>query len=104
MLRAGCLPLEVEKGRHHKPLPIPINERVCKMCNLGVVEDEKHFLLTCSLYADLRDCLYKHFESLEDSFINLNDNDKFVSIMNTGDVITLCLIFKMFTRRLLFLI
>ena len=40
-LRAGCLPSEVEAGRWNK---VPRDNRLCKLCNSGEVEDEMHFL------------------------------------------------------------
>ena len=40
-LRSGILPLQVEVGRWQG---IPIEERICPVCNLNQVEDECHFL------------------------------------------------------------
>ena len=59
LLRAGCLPLEVEKGRHKKPHAVPLNERLCNMCDSGVIEDERHFLMKCSLYNDIRESMFQ---------------------------------------------
>ena len=50
-LRAGCLPIEIELGRY---LQIPRNERLCKQCTSGTVENEKHFLFHCTRYSDIR--------------------------------------------------
>ena len=74
MLRAGCLPLEIERGRYCKP-SISLNERLCSLCNLHLVEDE-HLITKCSLYVDLRNELYTHYKSLDPEFDNMNDNDK----------------------------
>ncbi len=41
--------LEVSRARGR-----PRAERVCRMCMAGAVEDERHFLLECEAYADLR--------------------------------------------------
>jgi len=30
-----------------KPVKVPVQQRYCKLCNLGAVEDEDHFLLVC---------------------------------------------------------
>jgi hypothetical protein len=46
--------LEVECGRHAKPKNIPRRDRVCRMCSLGVVEDEDHMLLVCPTHHDIR--------------------------------------------------
>ena len=38
--------LEIELGRHAR-CKIPVNQRICKNCAMGEVEDEIHFLLKC---------------------------------------------------------
>ena len=50
-LRCSNHSLEIEKGRHRK---IERPERLCKQCNGGNIETEKHFLLECSKYDILR--------------------------------------------------
>ncbi len=45
--------LEIETGRH-RLIRKPREERTCTMCDLNQVEDEKHFLLDCPAYLDLR--------------------------------------------------
>jgi hypothetical protein len=37
--------LNIEVGRYNK---IPRNERFCKKCKTGEIEDEMHFLLLCN--------------------------------------------------------
>ena len=39
--------LEIERGRH---MDIPRERRICKICPLKQVEDEKHFLTQCTFY------------------------------------------------------
>ena len=51
-LRMSSHRLAAEAGRWHKPQSIPFDE--CKCVNCGVVEDEFHFILECSLYIDIR--------------------------------------------------
>jgi hypothetical protein len=50
--RCGNHVLEVEVGKRGKEM-VPVEERVCKICQHGV-EDEEHLLLRCPLYSDLR--------------------------------------------------
>ena len=50
-LRLGILPIEIETGRYKS---VFIDNRKCKLCNLNLVEDEKHILFTCTLYNDIR--------------------------------------------------
>ena len=46
-LRAGCLPLGVETGRYRIP-KVPLERRVCQVCNSDLVEDEFHFDMVCN--------------------------------------------------------
>ena len=46
--------MAIEKGRY---MNIPVNERVCKVCNMNAIEDEMHVLVYCSVYDDLRNSL-----------------------------------------------
>ena len=52
-LRCGSLKLEIETGRYSTP-PTPADQRLCKYCSLSCIENEKHFLLHCPLYEDIR--------------------------------------------------
>ena len=48
-------PIMVETGRYKD---IPIEERLCQMCNSNAVEDEEHFIGTCKKLSRVRD-VYK---------------------------------------------
>ena len=48
--RAHLLP--IEQGRH---LRLPRHRRVCRLCHTGALGDERHMLLECPAFADLRD-------------------------------------------------
>ena len=50
-IRCSDHSLEIEKGRH---LIIPREERICKICNSGEVENEHHFLIECQSYEHLK--------------------------------------------------
>ena len=50
-IRCSDHKLEIEKGRH---LNIPREERICKICTAGEVENEQHFLITCQAYNHLK--------------------------------------------------
>jgi hypothetical protein len=43
--------LQIEYGRYQN---IPREERTCKLCNSGGIEDEFHFSLVCQKYNQLR--------------------------------------------------
>ena len=53
--RAGILPLHVETGRFRN---LPLEQRLCVLCDKSEVEDEYHFLCQCAVYRDLRRKLY----------------------------------------------
>ena len=50
-LRCSDHELEIERGRHNK---IPREARLCKVCAMGDIETEEHFLFECSYYEDIR--------------------------------------------------
>jgi len=43
-LKGGVAPLQIEIGRY---VCLPVEERSCKTCNSGMVEDEEHFCVGC---------------------------------------------------------
>jgi len=47
--------LQIELGRQVKPVKVPVQQRYYKLCNLGAVEDEDHFLLVCPAYQNVRE-------------------------------------------------
>ena len=101
--RAGSLPLAIETGRFAKP-PIPLQERYCKYCTAGVVEDEKHFLMQCELYNDLRgDMFYKASMHIP-QFDTMNDQDKFLHILSYQSFQSnlAYFLFKFYSRRKIF--
>lgn len=55
----GILPLRIETGRYIGESP---EECLCKLCNGTAIEDEKHFLLNCSFYNDIRN---QYFHSMD---------------------------------------
>jgi hypothetical protein len=47
--------LQIKLGRQLKLVKVPVQQHYCKLCNLGVVEDEDHFLLVCPAYQSVRE-------------------------------------------------
>ena len=71
-LRLGILPLRIETGRY---IGEPIEDRLCTVCDLNVVETEAHFVTECTHYQNVRNSTLK--EILEnDNIINLNAENK----------------------------
>ena len=50
--RCGLLPLRIETRRF---VGERMGDRLCRFCDLNLVEDEKHFLFVCPSYVNLRD-------------------------------------------------
>lgn len=74
-IRLGVLPLHIETGRFESK---QIEERVCKICNSGEVEDEIHFMCVCQKYVAYRNVLYQKAAEKNSDFINLDIREKFV--------------------------
>ena len=47
-LRISAHKLTVETGRYCRYNNTPYNDRICKLCNLNEVGDERHFLMSCT--------------------------------------------------------
>jgi exonuclease III len=69
--RISAHDLAIERGRYQK---IERHNRLCKCCNMNVIENEYHFLLVCPAYAEIRkSCLnqyYCHWPNIQ-KFVNL---------------------------------
>ena len=72
--RMGVLPLAIETGRFRS---IPLEERLCVLCDVNVIEDEKHFLCNCKLYEDIRQTMYDNVSQNYQLFPTLNVDEKF---------------------------
>ena len=103
LFRAGSLPLAIETGRYTRP-PIPVDNRICVYCSANCLESEKHFLLNCELYNDLRFYLFSECSQYIENFDNLNDDLRFIEIMNCSEIQPfLCKsLYKFYLRRKLF--
>ena len=78
-LRITAHPLMIEKGRHFHQ-KIPVDQRICTLCSLNKVEDELHFMLKCTYYADLCTKLFKNISKIYD-INSMSDNDIFLLLM-----------------------
>ena len=57
---------------------IPLEQRICRVCNNGLIENETHFLVQGSKYTDIRNNLLGSF--------NINDaSDEFIKLMKETD-------------------
>jgi len=93
--RCGILPIRIETGRYVNE---QLDDRICTICHSGQIESEKHFLLECCAYDELRTDTYGQlFENIE--FMNKQDDDKVVLLLKTYTRKTAKFLVKAFLRR-----
>ena len=69
--------LLIEKGRH---LNIPREQRLCSHCKC--IDDEKHFLLHCTINSELRSSFLNILNNENQMFNNLSESEKLSYILN----------------------
>ena len=80
-LRISAHKLMIEVGRHIRPKLKP-NERFCKFCKDGSIEDEKHFIINCSIYEADRSKFFEALRNLLPGITNLaSDPDAFLNVI-----------------------
>jgi hypothetical protein len=82
-LRISSHSLRIESARYVKPI-IPAEQRYCLLCNSGDIEDEKHFLLYCSTFKQLRATGLVDLASVLD-LDSLHDPQLFACLMSYND-------------------
>ncbi len=71
--RSGIQPLDIEIGRWANK---NIEERLCLLCNEGLVEDEQHFIFHCNYYNPKRCDLFAHMTKSLPNFMDLMEDEK----------------------------
>ena len=56
--------------------PIPVEGRMCLVCNRGYIEDERHFLMYCPGYDNIRNELHSLLSTHDVVFKTSNEEDK----------------------------
>ena len=64
-MRGGVQEPEVVRGRRKSP-QVPREERVCRLCHHGVVEDQQHFWLHCPRWTEQRTELWEALFAVDD--------------------------------------
>ena len=91
-LRMSSHMLEIERGRRVKPQKLPLEQRICQRCTSNSVDDEIHFLITCSYFATQRTSLLAESKLLNSEFDSLSNDNKFIYIMScTHRPLVICL-------------
>lgn len=84
-LRAGCLPLGIETGRYRTP-KVPLEQRICLVCNSGQIEDEFHFVITCCKLNEVRHKMFNDITIVDNAFMHLSLFDKFLYILSNESI------------------
>ena len=95
-LRTGGLQLEIEVGRYRN---IAANNRYCKLCNDGSIEDEFHFIMQCVSYNSDRDTLYSKICNIDTNFHNYTDETKFEILMKDYQNVISFYVCKIWKKR-----
>jgi hypothetical protein len=74
-LRTGSNDLRIETGRRTRPRE-KIEERLCMECMEGDIEDEKHFLLDCAMYQDMRQRMFDEIRIITADRVRLDEKTK----------------------------
>ncbi len=73
-MRLSTHPLRIEVGRYNRTLR---ENRLCQFCNMNEIEDELHFITSCTLYSDYREILYQELNDLGNPmWLGCNSNEK----------------------------
>lgn len=81
MLRGGTAPLMIESGRWRG---LRREERVCRECQIGEVEDVAHWLLKCDAWVLERRPLLEAARRVCSDFEKLCDEDRLVFVLDKG--------------------
>ena len=74
----------IETGRYSQ---LSVDQRTCLICVSGSVETEKHFLMSCNFYADLRNELFRKAQSSHDMFLGWSMDDRFKYLMSNSNIV-----------------
>ena len=84
--RCGVAPLRLETGRYERGR-LPVEERICLLCNCNEIESEIHVITRCPLYDDLRRELYTAAEDVNGLFNELLDADKVLFLLSNDNIV-----------------
>jgi len=82
-LRISAHRLHIEQGRYQG---IPRQNRICNRCTSNEIDDEVHFLFSCTSSQDDRYYMNSKINSLCSNFNSLNSNQKLIWLLNTENV------------------
>ena len=77
-IRSGTLPLAIETGRYSN---IPLENRLCTLCNSKLIESEFHFMCICSKFEIIRKKYFAQYSAKWLDFEMSDSETKFLYIM-----------------------
>ncbi len=80
--RCSSHKLNIEIGRYKG---LPVDQRLCTLCNNNKVEDECHFFSECSAYSQFRTPLFDTLSTSCKQFSSLSNQNKFIWAMSNPD-------------------
>ena len=84
-LKIGNHDLKIETGRHTTP-KTPTHLRICTFCTENTIEDELHFILSCTHYTTERNKLYHQLDNkYNHQFSNFDNSNKIKFLFNSVD-------------------
>ena len=69
------------RGSRYRIPKVPLNQRICKICNQNCIEDEFHFIIECITLQGLREQLFLSISLHDASFMHLDNYTKFIYII-----------------------
>ncbi len=78
-LRYGVLQIQLETGRYQNETR---NNRLCRICNGGAIEDQQHFVLECPAYNIRRGMFIENIKRKILDWDRLNTNEKFIRLFS----------------------
>ena len=73
--------LYIELGRHKRPF-VPANQRICRRCDLNVIENEFHCLMICKKWTTIRSELFKTVVREIEHFLVFHPNEQFKVLLS----------------------
>ena len=84
--RVNAHKLRINSGAYeHNGGPIPTDERICKFCNLNIVENETHFIIQCTKYQEIREIFIKNISVHNKQFSTLTIKEQTLYILNSNN-------------------
>ena len=83
LFRMGVAPIRLETGRYERGQYLPVDERICYMCDKNAVESEMHVILECPLYKVPREDLFHQCSMVMPNFAEMSSEQKLCFILGS---------------------